>query len=63
MEAGFARRANRREIVVCGRGECGEGRERGLDLPGGQIGVRLLTGAKFGDRMKKIFSKFFVLDL
>lgn len=34
----------------------------GLDLPGGQIGVSLLTGAKFGDRMKKIFSEFFVLD-
>lgn len=39
-----------------------ERREEGLDLPGGQIGVRLLTGAKFGDRMKKIFSEFFVLD-
>lgn len=34
----------------------------GLDLPGGQIGVSLLTGAKFGDRMKKICSEFFVLD-
>lgn len=34
----------------------------GLDLPGGRIGVSLLTGAKFGDRMKKIFSEFFVLD-
>lgn len=36
-----------------------EGREEGLDLPGGQIGVSLLTGAKFGDRMKKnIFGVF-----
>ena len=35
---------------------------RGLDSPGGRIGVRLLTGAEFGDRMKKIFSEFFVLD-
>ena len=35
----------------------------GLDLPGGQIGVSLLTGAKFGDRMKKIFPEFFVIDL
>ena len=35
----------------------------GLDLPGGRIGVSLLTGAKFGDRMKKIFSEFFVIDL
>ena len=34
----------------------------GLDLPGGRISVSLLTGAKFGDRMKKIFSEFFVLD-
>lgn len=34
----------------------------GLDLPGGRIGVSLLTGAKFGDRMKKIFPEFFVLD-
>ena len=34
----------------------------GLDLPGGQIGVSLLTGAEFGDRMKKIISEFFVLD-
>lgn len=24
--------------------------------------MSLLTGAKFGDRMKKIFPKFFVLD-
>lgn len=24
--------------------------------------MRLLTGAEFGDRMKKIFSEFFVLD-
>ena len=38
------------------------GRENGLDSPGGRIGVSLLTGAKFGDRMKKIFSEFFVLD-
>ena len=39
---GSARRADRREIVVCGRGECVGGREEGLDLPGGQIGVKLL---------------------
>lgn len=38
------------------------GRGEGLDSPGGRIGVSLLTGAKFGDRMKKIFSEFFVLD-
>ena len=50
------------EIVVCGRGECVGGRGEGLDSPGGRIGVSLLTGAKFGDRMKKIFSEFFVLD-
>lgn len=50
--SGSARRADRREIVVCGRGE-------GLDSPGGRIGVSLLTGAKFGDRMKKnIFGVF-----
>ena len=49
------------EIVVCGRGECVGGRG-GLDSPRGRIGVSLLTGAKFGDRMKKIFSEFFVLD-
>lgn len=61
--AGSARRANRREIVVCGRGECVGGREDRLDLSGGQIGVSLLTGAKFGDRMKKIFPEFFVIDL
>ena len=54
--------ADRREIVVCGRGECVGGRGEGLDSPGGRIGVSLLTGAKFGDRMKKIFSEFFVLD-
>lgn len=59
---GSARRADRREIVVCGRGECVGGRGEGLDSPGGRIGVSLLTGAKFGDRMKKIFSEFFVLD-
>ena len=47
---------------MCGRGECVGGREDRLDLSGGQIGVSLLTGAKFGDRMKKIFSEFFVLD-
>ena len=40
-----------------------EGREEGLDLSGGRIGVSLLTGAKFGDRMKKIFPEFFVIDL
>lgn len=39
------------------------GREDRLDLSGGQIGVSLLTGAKFGDRMKKIFPEFFVIDL
>ncbi|RGF83042.1 hypothetical protein DXA55_06495 [Blautia sp. OF03-13] len=55
--------ADRREIVVCGRGECVGGREDRLDLSGGQIGVSLLTGAKFGDRMKKIFPEFFVIDL
>lgn len=50
--SGSVRRADRREIVVCGRGE-------GLDSPGGRIGVSLLTGAKFGDRMKKnIFGVF-----
>ncbi len=43
-------------LFVCG------GRGEGLDSPGGRIGVSLLTGAKFGDRMKKIFSEFFVLD-
>lgn len=61
--SGSARRADRREIVVCGRGECVGGREDRLDLSGGQIGVSLLTGAKFGDRMKKIFPEFFVIDL
>ena len=60
--ARWHRRADRREIVVCGRGECVGGRGEGLDSPGGRIGVSLLTGAKFGDRMKKIFSEFFVLD-
>ena len=39
------------------------GRGEGLDSPVGRIGVSLLTGAKFGDRMKKIFSEFFVIDL
>ena len=58
----ICRRADRREIVVCGRGECVGRRGEGLDSPGGRIGVSLLTGAKFGDRMKKIFSEFFVLD-
>ena len=57
--SGSARRADRREIVVCGRGECVGGRGEGLDSPGGRIGVSLLTGAKFGDRMKKnIFGVF-----
>ena len=60
---GSARRADRREIVVCGRGECVGGRGEGLDSPGGRIGVSLLTSAKFGDRMKKIFPEFFVIDL
>ena len=60
--AGSARGADRREIVACGRGECVGRRGEGLDSPGGRIGVSLLTGAKFGDRMKKIFSEFFVLD-
>lgn len=50
--------ADRREIVVCGRGECVGGRGEGLDSPGGRIGVSLLTGAKFGDRMKKYFRSF-----
>ena len=58
----ICRRADRREIVVCGRGECVGRRGEGLDSPGGRIGVSLLTGAKFGDRMKKIFWEFFVLD-
>lgn len=49
-------------LFVCG-GECVGGREDRLDLSGGQIGVSLLTGAKFGDRMKKIFPEFFVIDL
>lgn len=57
--AGSARRADRREIVVCGRGECVGGRGEGLDSPGGRIGVSLLTGAKFGDRMKKNISGVF----
>ena len=57
--SGSARRADRREIVVCGRGECVGGRGEGLDSPRGRIGVSLLTGAKFGDRMKKnIFGVF-----
>ena len=57
--AGSARRADRREIVVCGRGEWLEDGRSGLDLPGGRIGVSLLTGATFGDRMKKnIFGVF-----
>lgn len=52
-------------LFVCG-GEPDPGvggREDRLDLSGGQIGVSLLTGAKFGDRMKKIFPEFFVIDL
>ena len=57
--SGSARRADRREIVVCGRGECVGGRGEGLDSPRGRIGVSLLTGATFGDRMKKnIFGVF-----
>ena len=48
--------------LLRGRGECVGGRGEGLDSPGGRIGVSLLTGATFGDRMKKIFSEFFVLD-
>lgn len=40
-------------LFVCG------GRGEGLDSPRGRIGVSLLTGAKFGDRMKKnIFGVF-----
>ena len=35
----------------------------GLDLPGGRIGVSLLTGAKFGDRIKKYFRSFLCLIL
>ena len=42
----ICRRADRREIVVCGRGECVGGRGEGLDSPGGRIGVSLLTGVK-----------------
>ena len=57
--SGSARRADRREIVVWGRGECVGGRGEGLDSPGGRIGVSLLTGAKFGDRMKKNISGVF----
>lgn len=48
--------------LLCEEGESVLEDGRGLDLPGGQIGVSLLTGAEFGDRMKKIFSEFFVLD-
>ena len=48
-------------LFVCG-GEPDPGvggRGEGLDSPGGRIGVSLLTGAKFGDRMKKnIFGVF-----
>ena len=55
----ICRMADRREIVVCGRGECVGRRGEGLDSPGGRIGVSLLTGAKFEDRMKKnIFGVF-----
>ena len=53
-----ARQVPRRRSQILGL----EDGRSGLDLPGGQIGVSLLTGAKFGDRMKKIFSEFFVLD-
>ena len=60
--AGSAWRADRREIVAWRGGSMLEDGRRGLDSPGGRIGVSLLTGAKFGDRMKKIFSEFFVLD-
>lgn len=45
--------------LLRGRGECVGGRGEGLDSPGGRIGVSLLTGATFGDRMKKnIFGVF-----
>ena len=60
--SGSAWRADRREIVAWRGGSMLEDGRRGLDSPGGRIGVSLLTGAKFGDRMKKIFSEFFVLD-
>ena len=60
--SGSARRADRREIVAWRGGSVLEDGRRGLDSPGGRIGVSLLTGAKFEDRMKKIFSEFFVLD-
>ena len=53
-----ARQVPRRRSQILGL----EDGRSGLDLPGGQIGVSLLTGAKFGDRMKKIFPEFFVLD-
>lgn len=39
------------------------GRGEGLDSPGGRIGVSLLTGAKFGDRIKKYFRSFLCLIL
>ena len=53
-----ARQVPRRRSQILGL----EDGRSGLDLPGGRIGVSLLTGATFGDRMKKIFSEFFVLD-
>ena len=57
--AGSAWRADRREIVAWRGGSVLEDGRRGLDSPGGRIGVSLLTGAKFGDRMKKnIFGVF-----
>jgi len=68
--ARWHRRADDANAPVCAAGATTPepdpgvgGREEGLDLPGGQIGVSLLTGAKFGDRMKKIFPEFFVIDL
>ena len=68
--ARWHRRADDANAPVCAAGATTPepdpgvgGRENGLDSPGGRIGVSLLTGAKFGVRMKKIFPEFFVIDL